>query len=410
MSKRGIVLRLLAGQGVNGFGDGLWFSIWAIFFTRVQDIPAESMGLAIGIGGVAGFLAAVPVGTAADRYGPREVLVVVIALRGLASVAYIFAGDFWSLLIVSCCYSAVQSSGVGVRVSLVYQLLDKDDRLRVLAQGRVVQHIAYAAGAGVAMLVLADGRHWVFIASILVNASTFLVTAVLMLTLPSVAPTPVERQHSGTAVLRDLPYLSLMSVTSLLALCWALLSSGLPLWIMEGTSAPLWTVGLAVAVSSLAIALFQVRVTRQAVNIPRSVRASRISALALAACCVIFAMAAWAHHPLLATLIILTGMGAHIIGELYFVSSRWGLSLGFMVKEAEGQYQGLTAATESGTTALGPALVTALVSGLRETGWVLLGVLFLLSAAPVGPLARWAGRDPRRVVLSEQTVKHESVS
>jgi hypothetical protein len=410
MKKRGTVPLLLSGQAVNGFGDGLWFSVWAIFFTRIQHIPAESMGLAIGIGGVAGFLAAMPVGTAADRHGPREVLVAVIALRGLASIAYIFAGDFWSLLVVSCCYSAVQSSGVGVRVSLVYQLLGKEQQLRVLAQGRVVQHIAYAAGAGVAMLVLADGSRFVFVASILVNAATFFVTAVLMLALPSVPSVPADRQRSGTEVLRDLPYVGLMSTTALLALCWALLSSGLPLWIAEGTEAPLWTAGLAVALSSLAIALFQVRVSRQAVNIPRSVRASRVSACALAGCCLVFAAAAWAHQPLLATLVIVVGMGAHIVGELYYVSSRWGLSLGFMVKEAEGQYQGLTAGTEAGTTALGPALVTSLVSGLREVGWVVLALLFLLSAAPVGSLSRRALRDSRRVSWTDRAGEREAMS
>jgi hypothetical protein len=410
MKKRGVVPLLLAGQAVNGLGDGLWFSVWAIFFTRVQHIPAESMGLAIGIGGVAGFLAAIPVGNAADRHGPREVLVTVIALRGVASVAYIFAGDFWSLLLVSCCYSAVQSSGVGVRVSLIYQLLPKDARLRVLAQGRVVQHIAYAAGAGVAMLVLADGSRFAFIVSILVNAATFFVTAVLMLALPSVPAVPAERQRSGTEVLRDLPYLGLMSTTALLALCWALLSSGLPLWIAEGTEAPLWTAGLAVALSSLAIALFQVRVSRQAVDIPRSVRASRVSAVALAVCCLLFAAAAWARQPLLATLVIVAGMAAHIVGELYYVSSRWGLSLGFMVKEAEGQYQGLTAGTEAGTTALGPALVTSLVSGLREAGWAVLALLFLLSAVPVGRLSRLAQRDPRRVAWAERKEEPQALS
>ncbi|MGW3558876.1 MFS transporter [Streptomyces sp. NPDC000963] len=402
MKKRATVPLLLGGQAVNGFGDGLWFSIWAIYFTRIQHIPAESMGLAIGIGGVAGFLAAIPVGTAADRRGPREVLFLIVLLRGTASAAYIFVDGFWSLLLVSCCYSAVQSSGVGVRVSLVYQLMDKDNSLRVLAQGRVVQHIAYAAGAGAAMLVLADGGRSVFVASILVNAVTFAVAAVLTLALPHVPATPVERRQKGTAVLRDLPYVGLMSTTALLSLCWPLLSSGLPLWIAEGTEAPLWTAGLAVAVSSLAIALFQVRVTRQAVDIPRSVRSNRISALALACCCLVFAAAAWAGSPLLATLVIVLGMGAHVVGELFYVSSRWGLSLGFMVKEAEGQYQGLTASTESGATALGPALVTALVSGAREAGWLVLGALLLLSTVPVGALSRRAERDPRRVTWTDE--------
>ncbi|OKK22913.1 hypothetical protein AMK16_01670 [Streptomyces sp. CB00455] len=388
-----MVRRLLTGQGVNGFGDGLWFSIWAIYLTQIRHIPAGNMGLAMGIGGLLGLFAAVPIGVAAERRGPREVLCTVIVLRGLAMVAYVFVGGFWSLLLVTTFFSSVQSSGVGVRVTLVYGLMPAEDRVRVLAQGRVVQHIAYAAGAGGAMLVLASEEPAVFVAAVLVDAVALLLTAALTMIVPSVPPVPRERRRSGTQALRDLPYVAIMSSTALLSLCWALLATGLPLWIAQDTRAPLWTAGLAVVVSSVSIAVFQVRVSRRAVGIPEAVRASRISAVALAACCVIFAAAAWTRSPLLATGVIIAGMGAHVVAELYYVSSRWGLSLGLMATNAEGQYQGVTASTEAAVVALGPALVTSLVTGLSEAGWMILAGLFVLSAVPVGALARRAGRD-----------------
>ncbi|WEH34718.1 MFS transporter [Streptomyces sp. AM 4-1-1] len=397
MDKRRVVRRLLTAQGVNGFGDGLWFSIWAIYLTRIRDIPAANMGLAMGIGGVIGLLAAVPIGVMAERRGPREVLGTVIVLRGLIMIAYVFVGGFWSLLLVTSFFSAVQSSAVGVRVTLVYGLMEPDSRLRVLAQGRVVQHITYAAGAGIAILVLASDRQTVFVAAVLVDALALLLTGALTMLVPSVPPVPHDRQHSGTRALRDLPYVAIMGSTALLSLCWALLSSGLPLWIAEDTRAPLWTAGLAVVVSSAAIAVFQVRISRRSVRIAGAVRSSRISATALAVCCVVFAAAAWTRSPVIATTVIILGMGAHIVGELYYVSSRWGLSLGLMAKNAEGQYQGVTAGTEAAAVAMGPALVTSLVVGLSEVGWVILAALFLLSAVPVGALGRRAARDGFRV-------------
>ncbi|WP_327167414.1 MFS transporter [Streptomyces subrutilus] len=393
MDKRHIVRRLLTGQGVNGFGDGLWFSIWAIYLTQIRHIPAGNMGLAMGIGGLVGLLAAVPIGVMAERRGPREVLCTVIVLRGLAMVAYVFVGGFWSLLLVTTLFSAVQSSGVGVRVTLVYGLMPPDDRVKVLAQGRVVQHIAYAAGAGGAILVLASKDPAVFVAAVLVDALALLATAALTLLVPSVPPVPRERQRSGTQALRDLPYVAIMGTTALLSLCWALLATGLPLWIAQDTRAPLWTAGLAVVVSSVAIAVFQVRVSQRSVGVRQAVRASRVSALALAVCCLVFASVAWAGSPLLATCVIMLGMGAHVVGELYYVSARWGLSLGLMAKHAEGQYQGVTASTEAAVVAMGPALVTALVTGLSQAGWAVLAGLFLLSAAPAGVLARRASRD-----------------
>ncbi len=384
MKKRATVPLLLGGRAVNGFGDGLWFSIWAIYFTRIQHIPAESMGLAIGIGGVAGFLAAIPVGTAADRRGPREVLFLIVLLRGAASAAYVFVDGFWSLLLVSCCYSAVQSSGVGVRVSLVYQLMDKENSLRVLAQGRVVQHIAYAAGAGAAMLVLAHGGRSVFVASILVNAVTFAVTAVLTLALPHVPATPVERRQKGTAVLRDLPYVGLMSTTALLSLCWPLLSSGLPLWIAEGTEAPLWTAGLAVAVSSWPSPCSRCASPGRRWTSPLRALQPRLRP----------------RPRLLLPGLRRGGLGGQPAAGHPGHRPRDGrarrrravlrlLPLGPVPRlhgqGGRGPVQGLTASTESGATALGPALVTALVSGAREAGWLVLGALFLLSTAPWEP-------------------------
>jgi hypothetical protein len=402
VQKRQVVRRLLAGQGVTGFGDGLWFSIWAIYLTEIRHIPAGDMGLGMGIGGALGLLAAVPIGVLAERRGPREVLGAVILLRGLAMVAYVFVGGFWSLLLVTAFFSAVQSSGSGVRVTLVYRLMPSESQLRVLAQSRVVQHIAYALGAGAATLVLASDRRPVFVAAVLVNALTLAVTAALTMLVPSVPPVPRERQRSGTQALRDLPYVAIMGSTALLSLCWALLASGLPLWIARDTRAPLWTAGLAVVVSSAAIAVFQVRVSGRAVAVPAAVRSSRISALALAGCCLVFAAAAWPHSPVLATAVIIAGMAAHIVGELYYVSSRWELSLGLMAKNAEGQYQGVAAGTEAAAVAMGPALVTALVTGLHGTGWLALAGLFVLCALPVGALSRRAVRDGFRAVTADQ--------
>jgi len=401
MSQRAIVVRLLTAQGVNGFGDGLWFSIWAIFFTRIQGVPAEQMGLAVGLGGAIGLLAATPAGVLADRRGPREVLGTVIVLRGLAMASYALVGGFWSLLLVTICFTAVQSSGAGIRVSLVYGLMPTEARLRVLAQSRVVQHIAYAAGAGVAAVVLSVDQKWIFVAAVLLNATTFLATAFITVQVPHVPPVPVERRRGSTQAIRDLPYVSIMMSTAVLAFCWAMLSSGLPLWIAAHTSAGTWTAALAVALSSIFIALFQVQVAKQGNGIPRAVRSARVSGAALALSCVVFALAAWPTSSVAATVIIVLGVGAHVLGELYYVSSRWALSLGLMARDAEGQYQGVQASTEAIAVALGPAVVTTLVIGLAGTGWLILGAILALAVAPTRVLADWAMRNKDRVAAVE---------
>jgi hypothetical protein len=280
-----------------------------------------------------------------------------------------------------------------VRVTLTYALMSKDQQLRVLAQGRVVQHIAYAVGAGAAAYVLATRSTTVFIAAVLLNAATFFVTALLVLVLPKVPAVPQDRQRASTQAIRDVRFVSVMATTAVLALCWAMLSSGLPLWVQNDTSAPVWTSAFAVVLSSASIAVFQVRVTKQGSEVPGAVRAARISALAIAVCCVLFAISAWPTSPVLALVVITAGIVAHVTGELHYVGARWGLSLNLMAKDAEGQYQGVAATTEAAVVALGPAAVTLLVTGLHGGGWLVLGLVVLVTAAPTKRLATLAMRD-----------------
>jgi MFS family permease len=407
-NRRGIVVRLLAGHGINGFGDGLWFSIWAIFFTRVQHIPAEQMGVAVGLGGAIGLLAAVPAGVLADRRGPREVLAAVVAFRGLVMILFIFVGGFWSLLAVTALFAAAQSAAVGIRVTLVYGLMPADGRLRLLAQSRVVQHIAYAVGAGGATVVLAVGTRPAFVVAVLANAVTFVANAWLIAHVPRVAPVPPEHRQATTRAVRDLPYGAIMMSTAVLALCWSILSSGLPLWIANDTSAGIWMAGVAIAISSGLIALFQIRVTRDGAAIGTGVRNTWISAVALAGCCVIFAAAAWPRSPLLAMAILVAGVIVHVIGELYYVASRWKLSLDLMARGGEGQYQGVAASTEAIAIALGPAAVTAAVSGLGVRGWLILGGAFIVAVLPVRLLVGRAMRDQFRVANLTEPVPAEA--
>ncbi|HZG92310.1 MAG TPA: hypothetical protein VEZ42_19050, partial [Pseudonocardia sp.] len=46
--------RLLAGRGVSAVGDGLWFTIWALYLTRVLGMSALDVGLGMALAGAAG--------------------------------------------------------------------------------------------------------------------------------------------------------------------------------------------------------------------------------------------------------------------------------------------------------------------------------------------------------------------
>jgi hypothetical protein len=64
-----------------------------------------------------------------------------------------------------------------------------------------------------------------------------------------------------------------------------------------------------------------------------------------------------------------------------------------------GQYQGMFTTGEATAHMVGPALMTTLVVGWGQPGWLALGALFVLATAPAVPATRWALRT--RPVVSQ---------
>ena len=300
MGQRTVTVRLLTAHGVTGLGDGLWFTVWAIYLTTIRGIPAPVMGVGMGVGSALGLLAVLPLGVLADRCGPRIMLAGLSALRALATISFLWVGGFWSLVLSAAFAVGAQSGAGGVRITLVYKLIDPHTRLRVLAQSRVVQHIAYAVGGVMGGSVLGLAKPALFTMALLVTGAAYLTTSGLTMFVPPVPPVPRERRHEVTRALKDWPFLAVMLATAPLTLCWAMLSTGLPLWVFQTTVAPPWTSAFAVVVSSIAIAALQVRFTQQARRTVNAVRAARWSGLALAGACVLFALGAVPRDTVLA--------------------------------------------------------------------------------------------------------------
>src|SRR3954463_15881672 len=84
--------RLLYGRAVSAVGDGLWFTIWALYFTRVLGLAPATVGIGMAIAGAVGLTAAGPVGALADRHDPRRLLVVLVLVRAAAMAGYLLVG------------------------------------------------------------------------------------------------------------------------------------------------------------------------------------------------------------------------------------------------------------------------------------------------------------------------------
>ncbi|WP_115944846.1 MFS transporter [Amycolatopsis thermalba] len=382
--------RVLAlGVLVTTAGGGAWYTTWAVYFTTVAGLPAPVVGLGLMLAGGAGLLAATPVGALADRIGPRELLIALIAIEGVSMAAFVFAQHVAVFLAVAVVNTTAERATAGVRTAYVAQLADEATRVAHLARQRVASHLGYTVGAAAGAACLTLGSPAAFHVLITVDAVTSLIYAALLARVPAVRP--VARASKPRTLFADPAFLAVVSTTGLLSLCWGLVSTALPLWLVRNTHLPAGLAGVVVIVNSLGVALLQVVASRGCTGARHGAARAAWSGGALALACLLFAATGGGGGALAAGLVLLA-TAAHLAGELWFIAAKWALTLDLTPPGATGRYQGAAATAQAAAQMLSPALMTLLVGTWGRPGWFVLAAVFLAAGLGTIPAARWAIR------------------
>ena len=380
---------IAGGRLLTAVGDGAWYSSWAIFLTRSVGLAPAEVGIGMTLAGVAGLLLATPLGHLADRVGAREVLIGVLVLQGAGALAYLGVHSFALFLPVACLTVALDHGSGGVGNALVIGLIKAKDTTQALSSLRSLGHLGWAGGAAIGAVIIGLDSREAYVALVVVNASSFLCFARLLVRVPRVNKIPKPAPGAQLSVLHDRPYMTLAALMGVLALCWGMLSSGVPLWIVFHTHAPRSIAAIIALISSLAIAAFQVRVSRGLSSPLHAARGAIWSGHALAASCLLFALTK-DRGGIGAVAILLAAGALTVTGELLFVAASWELSISLMPRNAPGQYQGMFATGEATALMIAPALMTLLVVTWGQPGWLALAAIFLVVPALATPATRWA--------------------
>jgi predicted MFS family arabinose efflux permease len=387
IAPRSPLARLAAGSFVTNVGNGAWYATWAVYLSREVGLATRTIGLGMTLAGAASVLASAPAGRLADRLGPRGVFACSQALQAVAVAAYLVVGGAASFLCVAALAGLAGASG-GARNALVVGLAGERDRLGALARLRTVGHGGWVVGAGLGAAVLALGTRGAFSALIAVDALTYAAYAVVAARLPEVPPCGASPE-SRLGVLRDRPYVLLAALAGCLSLCWGMLSTALPLWLLRRTQLSTAFGAGVVLLGSALIATLQVRVGRGATTPRAAARRGVAAGLALAVSCLLFAATGGRGGPVAVALLLAGGL-VHVAGELLFVAASWGLSVPLMPESAAGEYQGVFAAGEAAAQTVSPLLMTAVVVGWGVPGWLALAGLFAAVATVLPPATSWA--------------------
>ncbi|MER6557471.1 MFS transporter [Streptomyces sp. NPDC001027] len=389
---------------IGSVGTGMFLAGSALYFTRFAGLSETQLGLGMGIAGVVGLATTVPMGRLADRFGPRNVLLVVIVWRAIGYLAYLNVEGFTEFVVTACLLFVMDRAGQPLNQALVGRLITGTERNRTMGFIRALRNLGFTVGFALAGISLTTGSEtafrWLFIG----NAISFVFVFCFVCLLPKVGPSaPKEKDGEKSAAadvvppIRDWRFTAAMAANGVLFLHDAVLITVLPLWVAEHTRSPIWMITVLVTTNTVITVLGQVRVTRHIDDLASATRATNWSALLLTFACCAFAASGVVKTPLWAAVSLMAALLLLTVAELLHSASSWEISFALSPEAAQGRYLAYFNLGFSAAEIAGPAVVLWLLTRTGPAGWLILAVCFPLAAA-----LSWTGTRPRPKAVPER--------
>ncbi len=301
----------------------------------------------------------------------------------------VLATEPWMLALALAVLALFERSAGAVQQGVIAQLATGGRGVLFKAYLRAVTNSAMGLGAVFGGLALVVDERWAYVSVFVLNALFTGVAAWNTTRLPELPAYVRAAGEPRLAVLRDLPFVVITAITGVFSLHFVIMDLGLALFIVERTDAPRVMVAVLLVMNTLAVTLFQVRLSRRADSVASGARALLVGACFIAAG---FAIVAFAGRgdPTTAVALLVVGSLVHVVGEMIGSGGQWGLQMGLAPHERQGQYQGFAGLGFSLTSVVGPPLVALFCVELGEVGWLALAALMMLTGLVAVPASRWA--------------------
>lgn len=428
------VLRVLViATLISRVGRGIFLTVTVLYFTFVVGLPAHEVAIVLALASAAGVLSSLAGGWLADRMSARALLIGLSIADGVGLIAYVFAGDFATALVIAVSVGAIEQAANATRTAIIARAFVGERRVEARAVLRTVTNLAIAAGSGIGAIALLVGTPEAYRATIVGAGVAYLLGVTQLVRLPRTGDAPARplaapvttatgstdvaasaraeriarRAHSPW---RDPRYLLLTLLSAAFGMQFGISDVGVPLWIAHHTAAPEVLVAIVLVLNTAIVVVFQVPLSRGTHDLRVAGRVSAIAAWLMAGACVVYALAAglpaWG-----AILVVLVAALAHAFAEVLSQAGGWGLSFELADPVRAGTYQGVFSMGYSLGAMCAPLVVasTALEHGLA--GWAGLGAIFLASGLGTWAIARHAAahRDAAGAAGAPDSGGHELV-
>jgi len=403
-----LVRRLSTQSVLSAFGDGVFLTGSAVFFTQIVGLSAAQVGLGLTIAGVVTFFFAVPLGKLGDRYGAKRVWATASLIEAAFYLVWLEVGGLATFIPMLVGLELVSTASRAARNAYRFDVFPREERVSSSAYFRAARNVGYTLGALMAGIALATNDDGVIRLVPVATAVLLLLNAVLVSRLPSRgvhvdAESPLEEAvQAGTgadksrSALRNRGYVLMSVFDGVLATHQVLLNVVIPLWLVEETDAPRVLLAWLFGTNTVMAVLLQVRAARGVVTVADSLRAQRRGAFFFVLSCGIVLVT----HDTVGWITIALVWIGHVTvtgAELFNSAGDWGLQAELSDPARRGEYQGVSQLGFTVGSVWAPAAYTFLAMEWGTPGWLVIAAIVLVAAVGIHPSARAAERHLARV-------------
>jgi hypothetical protein len=375
---------------INTFGSGLLIVCLPLYFTRIVHLSAIQVGVGLTIAAAVTLAAGLPIGDLVDRRGPLEVAKAMLLVQCSATIAFLFIHNFATFVAVAIVNSLSGRSIITSEGALLRRLAG-DDAAKYRSSTHAISNLGFSVGFAGCGIAIQLGTRTAYDALIIVDALTFLGAWMVLRTLPRYDPLPKPDIGPRWAVVRDKPFVAFAMLGAAISPQFNVITLLLPLWVVDHTNAPRWSIPLSLVINTILVVLFQVRLGAGVQTLRQGGAAWRRAGLAFLFSCAVMGFAAglpgWA-----ALMVMVVAVSLHTVGEIWHMAAGFALSMGLPPAHAQGQYDGFGGIIGGIGSAAAPVLLLGLVLSHGRLGLIGLGVFFLLPSLLMPAVTLWGER------------------
>ena len=398
-----LVRRLSVQSVLSAFGDGVFLTGSAVFFTQIVGLSAAQVGLGLSAAGAVTFFLAVPLGKLSDRFGAKRVWAVSSLVEALLYLVWLEVGSMATFVAMLVVLELVVTTSRSARNAYRFDIFPREERVSSSAYFRAARNVGYTLGALLAGVALATNSDSVVRAVPVATAVLLLLNATLVSRLPRTAHhveaetalEAVAHAHDGGSALRNRGYVLMSVFDGVLATHQVLLNVVIPLWLVEETDAPRVLLAWLFGTKTVMAVLLQVVAARGVVTVADSLRAQRRGAFFFVLSCGIVMVT---HDTVGWVTIVLVWVGHVTVtgAELFNSAGDWGLQAELSDPARRGEYQGVSQLGYTLGSVWAPAAYTYLAMEWGTPGWIVIAGIIVVAAAAIHPASHAAERHLAR--------------